>query len=249
MSALLAELWLPLSLAFVAAGIIKGTFGIGLPTAAVGLMSQFTDPRTAIVMVVFPILVTNFWQMLRAGHFLRTLKRYRYFNITIIIVLGLTTIAFPYIPTNGLMLALGAIIVLFAITSLISAPPAVPEKHDKPAQFIAGTFAGVIGGLTSIWGPPMVIYLLARRVDKDEFVRALGTMLFLGGIPLAFGFWANGLLTRETAPASLLMVVPALIGFSMGEIIRQRIHADRFRTAVLLVFLFIGLNLLRRALF
>lgn len=249
MTGTLQDIWLPLFAVFLIAGTIKGAVGIGLPTAAVGMMSQFVEPRIAIALVVFPLLFTNLWQLIRAGHFVETVKKYKHFIVTITVVLGATTMALPYVPTNGLVLALGCVVVLFAISSLISAPPYLPEKFDSLGQYAAGITAGIIGGLTSIWGPPMVIYLLARRTEKDDFIRALGTMLFLGGLPLAVGFWFNGMLTIETGPASALLVIPALLGFGIGEILRKRLNAERFRTAVLVMFLIMGLNLLRRALF
>ena len=37
------------------AGIIKGMLGIGFPTAAVSLLAQVTDARTAISLVVIPM--------------------------------------------------------------------------------------------------------------------------------------------------------------------------------------------------
>lgn len=234
---------------FFIAGTVKGTVAIGLPTAAIGMLSQFTDPRTAISLVVFPLVATNAWQLLRAGHFRTTLRKYFPFIVSLVFVLGATTIALPYVSTDGLVLTLGAVVVLFAISSLISAPPILPERFDRLGQMAGGISAGIIGGMTAIWGPPMVIYLLARRTEKDEFVRALGTMLFLGGIPLVLGYWNNGMLSDGKAELSALMVIPSLIGFAIGEQLRKRLHADRFRTAVLVMFLLMGLNLLRRALF
>ena len=52
---------------FLLAGIIKGLIGIGLPTAAVGMLSQVIDPRVAIALMVFPSLLSNAWQVWRMG--------------------------------------------------------------------------------------------------------------------------------------------------------------------------------------
>ncbi|MEM7239977.1 MAG: sulfite exporter TauE/SafE family protein, partial [Pseudomonadota bacterium] len=66
---------------FLIAGTIKGTVGIGLPTAAVGMMSQVIDPRAAISLVVLPSLLSNAWQIIRAGGFLAALRRYWVFLV------------------------------------------------------------------------------------------------------------------------------------------------------------------------
>ncbi|MEO1019735.1 MAG: sulfite exporter TauE/SafE family protein, partial [Pseudomonadota bacterium] len=137
---------------------------------------------------------------------------------------------------------------LFSLMSLLVMPPRLPDRYDKPVQLVAGALAGVFGGFTAIWSPPMVMYMLARRLDKDEFVRASGLLILLGSIPLTAGFWQQGLLTGSLAITSAVMIVPTLIGFSLGEIVRDRLPADRFRSIVLLIFLLMGLNLVRRAL-
>ena len=44
--------------AFLFAGTIKGTIGIGMPTAAIGMLSQVIEPKTAIALVVLPTFVS-----------------------------------------------------------------------------------------------------------------------------------------------------------------------------------------------
>lgn len=241
------ELVLIALLAFTLAGAIKGTIGIGLPTTSIGILSQFTDPRLAISLVVFPILISNAWQVFRAGNLIDTFKSYWLFALALMLVLGAMTFVTAGIDTDTLILILGSVIVLFALTSLIAVPPMLPVRFDRIAQLIAGSLAGVLGGLTAIWAPPMVIYLLARRIGKDEFVRVTGMLIFLGAIPLGIGFWRAGLLSGNTALFSLGMIFPTLLGFSIGEIVRRRLNSDRFRTLVLLIFLVMGLNLIRKA--
>lgn len=53
--------------AFFVAGTIKGTVGIGLPTASLGILAQGFDPRMAVALVVFPMMVSNAWQVFRMG--------------------------------------------------------------------------------------------------------------------------------------------------------------------------------------
>ncbi|AXS41021.1 sulfite exporter TauE/SafE family protein [Breoghania sp. L-A4] len=234
---------------FVLAGTIKGTVGIGLPTAAVGILAQFIDPHLALALVVFPIMTGNAWQAYRAGGMLATLKRYWIFALVSMVALWLSTFVTAAISTDTLITVLGGVIVIFAVTSLAFTPPVIPDRFDRLAQIIAGVLAGIMGGFTAIWAPPMVIYFIARRVDKDEFVRASGLLIFLGSLPLCLGFWQSGLLTGPNALISLMMIVPTLLGFTFGEILRRRLNDNRFRTAVLLIFLAMGLNLIRKALF
>lgn len=234
---------------FLLAGTVKGLVGIGLPIAAVGLLSQFTDARTAVLAAILPIVVSNLWQVFRIGDVRGGIRRYWPFAATLAVVLLATSVFAPGVPTTVLVLLLGIVIVMFALTNLAFKPPAIPDRLDRPAQIIFGAISGISGGLTAIWGPPMVIYFLTRRLEKDEFVRASGILFLAGSIPLLVGYVQNGLITGTIAQLSALMIVPTLLGFSIGEQLRKRLDADRFRTAVLVLFLLMGLNLLRRALF
>ena len=101
--------------------------------------------------------------------------------------------------------------------------------------------------LAGIWAPPIVVYLSAIRLDKDDFVRATGLLLALGSVVLAVSYAGNGLLNAPQALLGLGLVLPALLGYSLGERLRARLDGNGFRRAVLVFFLVMGLNLLRRA--
>jgi uncharacterized protein len=230
------------------AGTIKGVIGIGLPATSISLLGQIYDPRVAIAMAIMPIFFSNIWQVYRTGEVKKTLTTFWPFAVALAVVLWLFTGLSVHIPTTSLIFVLGCVVVLFALTSLFVRPPELPLRFDRPAQIIAGSLSGILGGLTAIWSPPMLIYFISRRVEKEDFVRASGVLLFIGSVPLLLGYWQNGLLTRELGLMSLMMIAPTLLGFSVGEVIRRRIDAARFQKLVLFVFLLMGLNLIRRSL-
>lgn len=233
-----------IALVFLLAGTIKGTVGIGLPTVSVALLSQFLPPHAAVALIVGPLCVTNLWQVIRSGASRDTLTRYLPLILCLMVSIFVTTLFTLSIPPGALLTVIGLAVVTFALTSLIKPPPPLPDSHDRIAQVATGLSAGVLGGLTTIWAPPVVIYLLAKRLAPDEFVRAIGLFLFLGSLPLAVGFWNTGLLNDGNISLSAAMVLPALLGFSIGEAIRKRIPAARFRTILLWIFLLMGLRLI-----
>jgi uncharacterized membrane protein YfcA len=234
---------------FIFAGIVKGTVGIGMPTVSVGLMSQFVPPHMAIAIVVFPLLFSNIWQIIRSKVSLKTVQDYWLLIALLVVSLWVTTFFTVQMPAEFLLGVIGTAIVIFATSSLAKSPPKLPNGSNPVAQAVTGISAGILGGLTSIWSPPIVTFLIAKRVENDEFVRAAGLFVFVGAIPLTIGYWQTGLLNGNTAPLSAMMILPTLIGFSLGEIIRRRLQPERFRTVLLWMFLLMGINLLRRAIF
>ncbi|WP_299963598.1 sulfite exporter TauE/SafE family protein [uncultured Roseobacter sp.] len=235
------------ALAFLAAGAVKGVAGIGMPTAAIALMTIFFDPRTAVALVLFPMLGSNAWQLFRAGNLLRTARRYMVFALVLVACVTWTVFATRQTSDRALLAVLGLVILLFVVVSWRGWVPPLPPRHDRSAQIGFGLFAGIIGGLTAGWGAPLAMYLATKQVDKDEFIRATGFLIFVGSLPLCLGYARLGFLTGPLAGVSLVMIIPTLIGFSLGELLRNRLSGVGFRNAILIVFVLMGVNLIRRA--
>lgn len=234
---------------FLGAGTVKGAIGIGLPTTVISILSQFVDPRIAIALGVMPMLLSNVWQMYREGNGAATIRRFWPFGAALFCCLFLSSLfAADFEPTT-LMLVTGISIVIFAGTSLIKLPPPLPPKWEIPAMIAAGAAGGLMGGLTGLWSPPLVILLLALRLEKTDYIRAFGFLLVIGAIPLLGGYVVNGLMTQELFVISMIMVVPTLMGFAIGEKVRGKMDTGRYQKAVLVFFLLMGLNLVRKVWF
>ena len=242
-------LLLAVALCFVIAGTVKGVVGIGLPTTAIGLITLILDPRTTIAIVLLPMLLLNAWQVWRAGNTWAALVRYRLFILVLALSLTTTLPLAGQASDEALLAFTGMVILLFVAVNLSFRVPPLPDRYERAAQGTAGLAAGILGGLTAVWGPPMVIYLTAKRADKDEVVRATGLLILSGSLPLTIGYILQGHLSASNASVSALMVLPGLLGFTVGERLRRHLSPDRFRIVLLLIFFGLGLNLLRRGLF
>ena len=243
----LPALWIVFA-AFLVAGTVKGIAGVGLPLTALGILTFFTDPRSAFAAALVPIFLSNGLQLYRAGGVGAAIRRYLPFVTMTVLMVPLVLTLTAEASQTFLFLALGIVILIFVTVSLTGWAPKVPDRHDRAAQLIGGTSAGILGGLTSIWLPAIVIYLGARDVKKDEFIRASGLMLAAGSVPLFIGYVREGFLTGPVAVLSCALLVPTALGMTVGERLRARLSEQAFRKAVLLVFLLIGLNLIRRGL-
>lgn len=243
----IATIVLIAAVAFLVSGAIKGVTGIGLPTAAIAFMTLFFDPRTAIALVLFPMLGSNLWQMFRGGYLKRTAKRYWLFAVVLLFGVGGTAIATQQTSDRVLLGVLGVVLLIFVVISWKKMLPQLAEKYDAAAQIGFALFAGIIGGMTAAWGPPMAMYLHTKGVDKDEFIRATGFMISLGSLPLVVTYALAGFLTGPLATISFAMLIPTLLGFTAGEALRRRMSIEAFRNAMLTLFFVLGLNLIRRA--
>ncbi|MEM6888508.1 MAG: sulfite exporter TauE/SafE family protein [Pseudomonadota bacterium] len=242
-----ASLLISAGLAFFAAGTVKGIAGLGMPTAAIALITLFEGPRVAIALVLFPMLAANMWQLWRGGLIHRTAQRYWLFAL--VLFCGVMATAFGTAGAGDQILlgALGVVVLIFVAASVRRMIPPLPERLDRAAQVGFGLFAGVIGGMTAAWGPPLAMYLATREVDKDEFIRATGFLIVVGSIPLCLSYAQLGFLSGPLAGVSVAMILPTILGFTVGERLRGHLSPEGFRNAILIVFAILGLNLIRRA--
>jgi uncharacterized membrane protein YfcA len=151
------------------------------------------------------------------------------------------------IPSTALTAFLGIVVIVFASTNLLFKPPSIPDHANRPMQIIFGVAAGIMGGLTAVFSPPITMYLMGRGVEKDQFVSVSGFVFLVGCVPLTLGFLNNGLLTPTISIQSMAMIIPTLMGFSLGELIRKRINPEDFKKVVLIFFFVMGANLIRKS--
>jgi len=214
------------------AGLIKGTLGIGFPTAAIALTATVVDARTAIATVVIPMCLINAWQIYRSGNLIQVLQRNWRLTTTMMLAIAIFSVLSVDVPIRLLTLMLGIVTVCFAILSLWRSPPELPIKHDNVVQFITGGVSGVIGGLAGIWAPPIIVYLSARRVSNTEFVQTVGVLLFIGSAILLIGYISNGMVHTGNALFSTALLLPAIAGFTVGEQLRKKIANETFQSSV-----------------
>ena len=110
------------------------------------------------------------------------------------------------------------------------------------------SFAGLVGGISGVWGPPTVAYLTALNTPKADNMRIQGVVYAAGAVVLFLAHLRSGVLNATTLPLSLALVIPALVGMVIGFWAHDRLDQDRFRKATLAVLVIAGLNLVRRGL-
>jgi hypothetical protein len=111
----------------------------------------------------------------------------------------------------------------------------------------AGVVSGFLGALTTVTGPPLVVYLLAAKASPDVFKAALGLFFLIIGVLLTVAFASIGFLTLPLALAGTLMVIPAAAGMWLGRLLSRRVDANLFRKIVLVLLSAVGVNLIIRA--
>lgn len=236
------------ALAFFAGGAVKGVMGIGLPLILVPLLATVFDLPTAVAIMVVPVMATNLLQAYQGGNYGRTLRRFWPLLLPMVVT---TLVAAQFlaridVTTGGLVL--GLIVMIFVASQALPIRPAVSPRLEYWLKPPVGLVAGFLGGLSNLFGPVLVMFLVSLRLPKDEFVQAIAFLFLVGGATLYLTLIANGLLTLDKAATSLLAALPALAGVWLGQRFRSRIRPETFNRFLLILLFVVGLNLVRRGL-
>ena len=157
--------------------------------------------------------------------------------------------AFVYvIPHTLFLLLLGVPITAFAIAQLAGLKLALKLQHRTRAEWILGAVGGLYGGVSGIWGPPLLVYLLSIGADKRETVRVQGVVFLIGAFVLLLAHVHSGVITLETGAFSVALTVPAQLGQMAGTWVQDRLDQSRFRRWTQVLLVLTGLNLARLAL-
>lgn len=239
---------LPLVIAvFAFGGMIQGTLGFGLPLTTMSLLSMFLDVPTAAALNTLPMMAGFLFQATRGGRMFETMRRFWPLLIALAIGTWLGAMLISVLDPRWLLGILGVIVLLFCAISFVHPALRLPPGMEMSWGAAIGFVSGVAGGVSTVHGPPLIMYVVALRLEKDEFVAALGTFFLMGSILVTIAYVEQGVLTRENAPWSLACVLPVLACMWLGQRWSRRIDRERFRKIVIFALLVLGLNLVRRA--
>ncbi|WP_424977812.1 sulfite exporter TauE/SafE family protein [Leisingera sp. S232] len=231
------------------AGTVKGLVGFAMPMIFISGLSMFLAPDLALAGLILPTLVTNGIQALRQGPqaALASIGKFRVFLLIGLMCLLLSAQSVRVLPQQALLLVIGVPVTAFAFIQLMGKTFTIGNPTRRSEAMVGG-IAGLIGGVSGVWGPPTVAYLTALGTEKTEQIRVQGVIYGLGAVALLLAHVGSGVMRAETAPFSLALIVPAVAGMWIGGQLHDRIDQVLFRRATLVVLLIAGLNLLRRGL-
>ena len=242
------EVALIVSLAFFAAGVVKGVIGIGLPTTAITIMTFFVSPLMALGLNLIPMTVTNIWQFSKADNPRELIKNYKYFAISLVVFILITSFYANQIGDNVVRLIFAVAVLLFVSLQIFGFNFKMNPKRDSLWQSSLGTLGGIFGGAASIWAVPVTMYLLMKNVKPKQFVDVSGFLIMIGCLPVSIGYIATGVFQPNMFIYGALGSVIGIVGFQIGENLRNKVNAKTFKNLLLIFFSMSAINMIIRSL-
>jgi uncharacterized membrane protein YfcA len=142
--------------------------------------------------------------------------------------------------------ALGAVLVLVAAYFLMAGEETRPRALPRGSASAAGVTSGVLGGLFGMGGPPVIIHLRVRGLDRRAFRASLLAIFLATGLVRLPTAVATGLAGRAIFVSALLVIPAGLAGLAIGHRLHLRVSERRFRQGVAVLLGLLGVLLLVR---
>lgn len=232
--------------AVAAGGLVKGISGFGMPMVSVSLIASVTGPAQAIALVAVPNMGANIWQAVHSGRYRAMLVRLWPLLLPLFVVTYFAAQILSGIDAALASRFLGILVIAFGVVQFTKLSVNVSPRWEKFVSPVVGVTAGLVGGMSSFFGPPVTMYLIALKLPKEDFIAATAVCFLVGGTALYTNFAINGILGGLEFGASALAVVPVIGGFALGRTLSRRVPQTSFDYLILAVLMLVGLNLLRR---
>ena len=185
-------------------GFVKGAVGFALPMIGIGGIGSFMPASETVAILIMPTLLSNLWQTLRQGigPAAMTLRQFWKLNLMLGLTIGLAAQLVPQIPSAGLFIFLGGLVSTAAALQLVGWRPLAPAaaRPRSILEIFTGLFAGVCGGLSGVWGPPVMFFLISLKADKTLQIRSLGLAVLGGSAILVPAHFQSGILDDVSLP-------------------------------------------------
>lgn len=232
-----------IAVVFVLAGLIKGVVGMGLPTISMALLVLFMAPAQAAALLIIPSLVTNIWQAGPWRTFAPLLRRVGGMQLGICVgtLAGALVLGAP--TGKSASVALGVALIVYGGWTLFGKQLTVPVHTEKWLGPLIGILTGIITAATGVFVVPAVPYIQALALGRDDLVQTMGISFTVSTVALAAGLWINDSYSAGAVGASLVMLIPALVGMYAGQVLRKSLSPKAFRTCFLASLIALGLYL------
>ncbi|SFK14316.1 sulfite exporter TauE/SafE family protein [Celeribacter neptunius] len=233
------------------AGFVKGATGFAMPMIMLSGLGSFLSPELALAGLILSTVVSNVWQATRGGisEAVEAARTYRLYIGALLVLILLSAQLVVILPQSVVFLSLGVIVIFLASYLLFGRALHIPDHHRSFYDLGLGALSGVIGGIAGIWGPLTVAYLTAVDTPKKLQIKITGVIFGSGALMLFFAHLHSGVLNARTLPLSASLLIPALLGMTLGHWVQDRLDQQKFKRATLFVLLVAGANLVRRGLF
>lgn len=219
------------------ASVTAGTLGFGVSVVSAPFLLLFLSPKTVVPILLIYGFLVNAVIAVEARKFI-DLRRIWPLMVAGLLATPLGTFVLLVASVDALKLMSGIAIVGVSLALLFNF--AQPAANEKLAFLAVGLASGILGGSTSLNGPPVMLFYTNQGMPKESFRANLVVyFLFLDAFSLPF-LWEEGIITRQVIDHTLWFLPMLVIGTAGGILLSKRIRERVFKRIALSIIILTG---------
>ena len=222
-------------LAFVAAGILKGATGAGVPIITIPVISAFYDVRLAVVIMVIPNVLTNIHQLYTYRKSILPLKLTFYFALGGGLGAFLGTIFLAHLSLDILSVGVGCIVLLYIIFKLSAPSWHLVYQKSKNLFFPFGLLGGILQGASGISAPISITFLNSMKLTRETFISTISVYFMMMSFFQAPGLIYYKFLGYDIIFISLICTCVLLLSMPIGARIVKSMSVNAFDKLILIL--------------
>jgi len=144
------------------------------------------------------------------------------------------------LPSEIIKILMGTAITTFALLFAIGYRREI--KNETPALILLGMVSGILGGSTSLGGPPIILFLINQECEKITFRANLSLFYTLQSSIIFLGYIKGDLISAEILRYSFILCVPLVLGIYLGMKLVHKVEENLFRRIALTILLISGIT-------
>ena len=224
-------------LILMAAACLQGLTGFGYSLMSLPLLALLMPVRVAVPMLSVTSIFLNLLVFLKARRY-ADIRR-----ILPLVIAGIVSIPggvwiLGHAEEALLEVIIGVLVALSALLYLTGFR--IRIRRERLALVPVGVLSGLLNGMTTFSGPPVILFLANQQVEKNVFRANLALYFLILNIAAIPVFTGAGFLTGDIIQATLVRFPFVIIGAILGIYLSGRIEESLFRKISLIVLVLLG---------
>ena len=217
--------------------LLQSLVGFAGALFSIPLLTLFFEPRSAVPAFQLIVVLVNTYLVIQARKHVAW-RRMAFLVFGALAGIPIGAYGLKHLPVRAIGSVVGAVTLCFAVLTL--ARVNIRMKERATGEIGIGFLSGLLGGMVSQPGPPIVVYGIARGWGKESFRGTLLAFFFAVSFSSVASYAVLGMYTRANLLTTAIAVAPAFGASYIGVILKARIDERLFRKLVLAVITMVG---------
>jgi uncharacterized membrane protein YfcA len=232
------------ALVFFFAAMLQGISGFGSGLLAVPILALWfpisvLTPALSVINIIVGAWI--YWKNREAAR----PSQWKWLIISGVITSIIAGSLLLAIDDQLIKLVLGGVILAVALA--LASGKQFPTAEHTPGHIAVGSSSGILNGLMTLGGPPIVLFLANARIPKQQFRATLSLFFCCIAIANVFNFSRQAIYAEGHFYLILSLLPGALIGATVGHKLQHHVSEYRFRQLTLVLMMLSGVSVLAQS--